>query len=250
MNTIKTIIIDDEPLGRRIIREYLEDHTDVEIITECRDAHEALEAIEKYNPDLIFLDINMPEIDGFELLRMLNKMPFVIFSTAYDQYAINAFEVNAVDYLLKPYDHDRFDTALNRVRQQIIHKERGEKDNIEKLLQTISQKKEYLNRLMVKDSGKIIIVKTSEIIRAEAVEDYVNLFTPSGEYLIHQSLSYMEKRLDPEYFIRVHRSHIINLRFLTELQPWSNGRFKCLMKDNSTIIVSRSGAKKLRMLME
>ena len=248
MNKIKTIIIDDEPLGREIIREYLQDHNDVEIMAECKDAHEALEAIESHNPDLIFLDISMPEIDGFELLRMLDKMPFVIFSTAYNQYAVNAFEVNAVDYLLKPYDHERFDTALNKVRQQIIHRDKTEKDNIEKLLMTIRNK--YLKRIMVKYGGKIVIVNTTEIIRAEAVEDYVNLFTPEARYLISQPLLYLENRLDPEYFVRVHRSHIINLRFLKELQPWSNGRFKCIMKDNSTIIVSRSGIKKLKMIME
>jgi len=250
MDIIKTIIIDDEPLGRQIIREYLENHSDVRIVAECRDAHEALEAIDKNNPDLIFLDINMPEINGFELLKMLDEMPFVIFSTAYDQYAIQAFEVNAVDYLLKPYDQDRFDTALNRVRHYIRQKENTEKDNIKKLLQNINPGKKYLSRMLVKDSGRIIILNTSEIIIAEAIEDYINIYTSTREYLINQSLTALENRLDPEYFIRVHRSYIVNLEHVKELLPWSNGRYKCIMSNDKKIIASRSGAKKLRMLME
>lgn len=248
MDKIRALIIDDEELGRKIIREYLESHPEVEVMAECRDAHEALEAIEKYHPDLLFLDIQMPEINGFELLEMLEKIPHVIFSTAYDQYALQAFEVNAVDYLLKPYVQDRFDLALERVKTNIQH-EQFDRDKIRNLLRHLQPEKKYPERMLVKQSGKIIILNTDEINWIEAVEDYVNLHTSKDSYLVLQSLSRMESKLNPDRFVRVHRSYIVNLEAVTELQPWSNGRLKCHMKDGRELILSRSGAKRLKKLM-
>ena len=248
MERIKALIVDDEELGRKIIREYLESHPEVEVKAECQDAYQALKAIEKYEPDLLFLDIQMPEIDGFEMLDMLEEIPHVIFSTAYDQYALKAFEVNAVDYLLKPYVQERFDVALERAKENLRRNQSGDK-KIENLLQSLRDEKKLPQRILVKQSGKIFILNTDEIQWIEAVEDYVNLHTSKESYLVLQSMSKLETRLDPARFIRVHRSYIVNLESVEELQPWSSGRLKCRMKDGHEIILSRSGAKRLRALM-
>ncbi len=249
MKEIKALIIDDEALGRQIIREFLEPHPEIRVMAECRDAHEALEAINKYKPDLLFLDIQMPEINGFELLEMLDEIPYVIFSTAYDKYALKAFEVNAVDYLLKPYVQERFDKAVERAKWSINQSLKDSKENIEKLLDSIQSERKFLKRILVKDSGKIIILNTEEILWIEAIEDYVNIHTKNDSYLINNSLQSMEKRLDPELFIRIHRSYIINLNGVEELLVWSGGRLKCRLKDGKEIILSRSGTKKLKKLM-
>ncbi|RKY92586.1 DNA-binding response regulator [candidate division KSB1 bacterium] len=248
MNKIKALIIDDEELGRKIIREYLESHPEVEVMAECRDAHHALEAIEKYHPDLLFLDVQMPEINGFELLEMLEEIPYVIFSTAYDQYALKAFEVNAVDYLLKPFDQERFDIALERVKKSIQHLQ-YEKEKIENLLKNLHPEKKYLDRMLVKQLGKIIILNTEEINWIEAMEDYVNLHTARGDYLVLQSLSNLETKLDPNRFIRVHRSYIVNIDAIREIEQWPNSRYKLHLQDGHQITLSRSGAKRLKKLM-
>jgi len=248
MNKIKALIIDDEELGRKIIREYLESHPEVEVMAECGDAHQALEAIEKYHPDLLFLDVQMPEINGFELLEMLEEIPYVIFSTAYDQYALKAFEVNAVDYLLKPFDQERFDIALERVKKSIQHLQ-YEKEKIENLLKNLHPEKKYLDRMLVKQLGKIIILNTEEINWIEAMEDYVNLHTARGDYLVLQSLSNLETKLDPNRFIRVHRSYIVNIDAIREIEQWPNSRYKLHLQDGHQITLSRSGAKRLKKLM-
>ncbi len=249
MKKIKSIIIDDEQLGRDLIKEYLQNHPEVIIQAECKDAHEAISAIEKFDPDLLFLDIQMPEINGFELLQMLDKIPHIIFSTAYNQYAIKAFEVNAVDYLLKPYTQERFDKALRRVESQIKNDSKTDQ-NIENLIKDIVSTKKYLKRILVKESDKVIMINTGDIYWIEAMEDYVNLHTKSKEYLFNQSLSTLETKLEPDLFIRVHRSYIINLEAVKELQTWSNNRLKCILVDGNEIILSRSGTKRLKRMMK
>lgn len=249
MNKIKAIIVDDEELGRDLIREYLQEHPEVIVKAECKDAHEAISAIDKFDPDLLFLDIQMPEINGFELLQMLDKIPHIIFSTAYNQYAIKAFEVNAIDYLLKPYTQERFDKALKRVEQQIVNDSRVDK-NIVKLIEHITPAKKFLKRLLINEGEKIIIVNMENICWIEAQEDYVNIHTQKEEHLFNQSLSTLETKLDPELFLRVHRSYIINLEAVKELQPWSNNRLKCLLRDGNEIILSRSGTRRLKKLMK
>ena len=245
MEKIKTIIIDDEQLGRDLIKEYLADHPEIEVVAECRDAHEAYEKITKYDPDLLFLDIQMPEIDGFELLEMLDKIPQVIFSTAYDHYAIKAFEVNAVDYLLKPYDKDRFNIALERA----LKTQKNEKRTtvvMEKLLQTIHQPQQYIERLLIKQSGKIVIIACREIEWIEAMDDYVEIHTSRESYLIQQSMNSLESRLNPDQFIRAHRSFIVNIDAIKEITAYSQGRYKLLLKNRKEISLSRSGAKNLK----
>ena len=248
MKRIKALIIDDEELGRQIIRELLAFHPEVEIAAECQDAYEALEAIEQHHPDLLFLDIQMPEIDGFELLEMLEEIPHVIFSTAYDQYALKAFEVNAVDYLLKPIVPDRFDMALERVKRN-AQQETAERENIQNLLRNLQSQKTYMDRILVKQSGKIVMLQTEEIFWIEAMEDYANLHTDKGSYLVLQSLSALERKLDPARFIRVHRSYIVNMEAVKEIVRWTNARLKLRTKDGHEIILSRSGAKRLKKFM-
>ncbi len=249
MNVIKAVIIDDEPLGRALIREYLQGHPDIVVSAECCDAHEALEAIDQHNPHLLFLDVNMPEMNGFELLEMLDARPHIIFSTAYDQYAIKAFDVNAVDYLLKPYDQERFNTALDRARHSLAQNAAERDKTIERLLSTINPERKFLTRMLVKESGRIIILNTAEILWAEAVEDYINIHTDVNAYLINQSMTSFITKLDPEKFIRIHRSHVINLEAVKELRPWTNGRLKCILAHGKEIVSSRTGAKKLRELL-
>ena len=244
MQTIKAIIVDDEKLGRDIIKEYLDDHPQVEIVAECRDAHEALDAIDRYHPNLIFLDIQMPEINGFELLEMLEDPPKVIFSTAYDQYAIKAFEVNAVDYLLKPYDTERFNLALERAIHS-INSDEGQDDTIKKLLKSNQPSAQYLERLLIKQAGRIVIISCKEISSIKALDDYAEIRTPKESYLIQQSLHHLEERLNPDQFVRVHRSFIVNIDAIRDIVALSSSRYKLFLKDGKEIFVSRSGYKKL-----
>ena len=245
MNTIKTIIIDDEELACGIIQEYLLDFPEITVVAECQDAHEAIAAINKYHPDLLFLDIQMPEINGFELLEMLEKLPKIIFSTAYDQYAIKAFEVNAVDYLLKPYDAKRFELAVKRAKQNILS-ESNSNETINKLLDSIKKPLDYLDRLLIKQSGRIVIISTSEIYLIKAMDDYAEIHTKKESYLIQQSLNHLESRLDPDKFLRVHRSYITNINAIKDIVSWSSGRYKLFLKNGNEISVSRSGYQKLK----
>jgi two-component system LytT family response regulator len=244
MKVVKAIIVDDEQLGRDIIKEFLGDHPQVEVVAECRDAHEAFEAIAKHHPDLLFLDIQMPEINGFELLEMLDEHPKIIFSTAYDQYAIKAFEVNAVDYLLKPYDEDRFNLALERAIHS-LQSDQKQDDTIQKLLQTIQASTRYLERILIKQAGRIVIISCREINLIKALDDYAEISSSKESYLIQQSLNHLEKRLNPDQFVRVHRSYIVNIDAIRDIVALSSGRYKLYLKDGKEIFVSRSGYKKL-----
>lgn len=248
MEKIKALIIDDEELGRKIIREYLESHPEVEVLAECQDAFEALKAMEKSYPDLLFLDIQMPEVNGFELLEMLEQRPYIIFSTAYDQYAVKAFEINAVDYLLKPFDQQRFDSALERVKD-LVRLQQDESEKIRNLLRHIQSDKQYLKNILIKKAGKIIILNINEVQWMEALGDYVNLHTAEDSYLVLQSLKQLETRLEPDKFVRVHRSSIVNLEAIKEIAPWSKGKWKIILADGHEIIISRSGAQRLKKFM-
>jgi len=245
MDTIKALIIDDEELAREIIKEYLTDFPKIKVVAECRDAREAIAAITKYKPNLLFLDIQMPEINGFELLEMLDELPKIIFSTAYDQYAIKAFEVNAVDYLLKPYDAERFELAVKRAKND-IESETKTNETITKLLESINKPKDYLDRLLIKQSGRIIIISTEEIYFIKAMDDYAEINTKKESYLIQQSLNHLESRLNPDKFLRVHRSFITNINAIKDIVAWSNGRYKIFLKNGREISVSRSGYQKLK----
>ncbi|MCI0515340.1 LytTR family DNA-binding domain-containing protein [candidate division KSB1 bacterium] len=248
MPKIKVIIIDDEPLGRQLIREYLANPAfpQIEIKAECADAHAALDAIEQYTPDLIFLDIQMPEINGFELLAMLETPPKVIFSTAYDQYALQAFEVNAVDYLLKPYDFERFQRALERALQTLPTDSQNTA-SLQRLLKTIeSSPPAWLERFLIKQAGRIVIISCREIQYIQALDDYVEIFVQKDSYLIQHPMNQLELRLNPNQFVRIHRSYIVNLDAIRDIVSWNPNRYQVILKNGKELFISRSGIQKLK----
>lgn len=240
----KVVIIDDEPLARSLVVEYLQKHTEFTIVAECNDGFEGVKAIALHQPDLIFLDIQMPKINGFEMLELVEKTPSVIFTTAFDEYAIKAFEANAVDYLLKPFSSERFDTAL----QKWTSKTKNDQDieNVSQLIASAEKQPDEKNRIVVKNNHEIRIVPTSEIYYIEAYDDYVKLFTKDSYYLKKKTMNYYEQILDPALFFRTHRSYIINLQQLTKIEPLEKNSYVTLLKNGKKIPLSRTGYAKLK----
>lgn len=245
---IKTLIVDDEPLARRNLRVLLEQDGQIEIVDECRNGHEAVKAINTHSPDLIFLDIQMPEMDGFDVLARVGpeQIQAIIFVTAFDQYALKAFEVHALDYLLKPFDDERFARALERAKSQISASE------IDKLSQRLlalledrkSERKgtdeSYLTRLMIKTSTRMMLLKVDEIDFIEADGNYAKLHAGRKTHLLREKMNDLEGRLDPARFVRIHRSIIVNLDRIKEMQPHFNGDYIVVLDDGRQLRLSRS----------
>ncbi len=245
---MRTIIVDDEPLARQMIREYLGDFPDIKIVAECRNGRQAVRMINEENPDLVFLDIRMPGMDGFEVLEHLRSIPRVIFSTAYNDFALRAFEVNAVDYLLKPYDRNRFGKAVRRVLQD-RRIPPGEFERIVRLLQEARQTSKFPTRFFVRVGRKIVAVETGQIVWIEAEGDYTKLHTRGQEYLCNLCLSDLERRLDPSDFVRVHRSSIIARRSVKQLESDGEGGLIATLNDSTNVRVSRAHAAKIKELI-
>ncbi len=241
---IKVILIDDEPLARQIVKEYLSVFKQVEIVAECGDGFEAVKAIQQHDPALIFLDIQMPKINGFETLELLEKKPAVIFTTAFDEYALKAFEQNAVDYLLKPFNQERFEKAVKKFIENVPEKETDKK--MEQLESVSKKHTEEAHRVVVKNGTSILILPTSQIIYIEAYDDYVKIFNNETFYLKKKTMSYYEEVLDPDQFVRVHRSFILNLNYLTKIEALDKNNNLALLKNGAKIPLSRSGYSKLR----
>jgi two-component system, LytTR family, response regulator len=224
---------------------FLKNTPNVEVIAEAGDGLEAVEAIQNLKPDLIFLDIQMPHLTGFEVLEEIDPaiMPKVIFTTAYDQYAIKAFEVQALDYLLKPFDEERFQDALKRAFDKTSNHQ--QLTQINDLLLAIKGKQKYLQRILLKTNNKMIVIKINDVNWIEAEEKYVNLHAGKQTYLYRETISSLEQQLDPEMFIRVHRSYIINIDFLKEITPWSHGDYIIILKDNTELNLGRNYKDKL-----
>jgi len=239
---IKSVIIDDEPLARCIIIEYLRDFPDIEVVQECNDGFEGVKAIGLHKPDLVFLDIQMPKINGFEMLELIDSPPAVIFTTAFDEYAIKAFEAHAIDYLLKPFSKDRFSKALQKWLKQ--HKQEHERSTL-KLPEDIRQPEEK-NRIVVREAGNIRIIPVEEIAYFEAFDDYVKIHTAKEMFLKKKTMSFYENTLDPRSFTRVHRSYIINLAMLTRIEPLEKDTHLALLKTGSKIPLSKTGYTKLK----
>jgi two-component system, LytTR family, response regulator len=238
MEKIRTMIVDDEPLARRGIRAQLKDEKDIEIISECRNGSEAVEAIEKQSPDLVFLDVQMPELDGFDVLDAVGveRMPAVIFVTAYDRYAVRAFEVHALDYLLKPFDDERFGKAVQRARRQIERKSIDDvSSRLRGLLDDLQAARKYVERLVVKSAGRIFFLSVSEIDWIEAADNYVRLHAGRESHLVRETMSSLEKKLDPTQFLRVHRSRIVNIRKIKELRPLFRGEYDIMLQDGKRL---------------
>lgn len=238
------IVIDDEPLARSIVLEYLQDYQDINVVAECGDGFQGVKAIMQNKPDLIFLDIQMPKINGFETLELLEYMPSVIFTTAYDEYAIKAFERNAVDYLLKPYSKERFDVAIEKWKNS--RKTMSFDKDIHQLLGNPSKQPDEQNRIVVKNGSDIRIVPTQDVQYIEAYDDYVKIFTKETYFLKKKTMNYYEEVLDKTKFFRTHRSYIINLQELTRVEPLEKNTYVALLKSGKRIPLSRTGYAKLK----
>lgn len=240
---IKVILIDDEPLARSMVREYLQTWTDISIVQECNDGFEGVKAIAQHKPDLIFLDIQMPKINGFEMLELLDAPPSVIFTTAFDEYAIKAFEAHAIDYLLKPFAKERFDKALQK--WMAARQTSAPAPPPSGLLETVSQPEEK-NRIVVKKGSNIVIVPVHTIHYLEAFDDYVKIHTKEGFFLKKKTMSYFEQTLDAKEFVRVHRSYLLNLQELTRIEPMEKDNHVALLKSGVRIPLSQTGYTKLK----
>jgi len=241
----KIIIIDDEPLARSIVKEYLQKHPELEIVQECDDGFEGVKAIQQYEPDLIFLDIQMPKINGFEMLELLDQPPAVIFTTAFDEYAIKAFEAHAVDYLLKPFNQERFDKAIQKWKEQATSSQK----NTNELLETASQSPVQSQRIVVKTGSKIKIIPVHDVYFLEAADDYVKVHTQEGRFLKNKTMSHFEKTLDGQQFVRSHRSYIVNVQQITRIDPYEKDNHIAILKSGAKVPVSRNGYAKLRTVL-
>ena len=251
-NKIRVVIVDDEPLGRTVIREMLRGDAEIEITGECSNGNEAIKSIGEDQPDLLFLDVQMPEMDGFEVLTAVDasRIPMVVFVTAYDQYAVRAFEVHAVDYLLKPFDRERFDRTLQHAKAQLRLERRGDvSDRILALLEEQKAKTKYLERVVIKANGRVFFLKTSEIDWIAAAGNYVSLHVKKESYLLRETIGGMEAQLDPATFPRIHRSQIVNLNRIRELHPWSHGEYHVILHDGSQLTLSRTYRDRLQELL-
>ncbi len=243
MTTITTLIVDDEPLARKGIKRLLDLDPDIQVVGECGDGMDAIEGIRTKKPDLMFLDIQMPEKNGFEVLESLDapEIPIVIFVTAYDQHALKAFEVHALDYLLKPFDDERFNEALVRAKKELAKREEiGINDRLIDLLNERMLSHPRLDRVMIKAGGRISFLRAEEIDWIEAEGDYVCLHTQGKKHLLRERISELEQRLEPEKFVRIHRSTIVNIDRIKEMQPLFYGEYAVILHDGTRLTLSRS----------
>jgi two-component system LytT family response regulator len=256
---IKAIIIDDEPLGRMIVQEYLATYPEIKVLQECSDGFEGIKAIQQHRPDLIFLDIQMPKINGFEMLELVEEPPAVIFTTAFDEYAIKAFESHAVDYLLKPFNKERFDKAVRKwidqragIATNAAAKAPAtdtDSDPTGALLETAAQSPAQQQRIVVKTGGKIKIIPLEDIHYLEAADDYVKIHTHNGAFLKNRTMSYFEKALDGAQFVRTHRSYILNVQQVTRIDPYEKDSHLCILQSGAQVPVSKAGYVKLKTVL-
>ncbi|MCL1821483.1 MAG: LytTR family transcriptional regulator DNA-binding domain-containing protein [Prolixibacteraceae bacterium] len=240
---IKTVIVEDEELARNLLRSYLKQRDDVEILAECENGFEGVKAINEQKPDLIFLDIQMPKITGFEMLELLEHRPEIIFCTAYDQYALKAFDYNAADYLLKPFSKDRLFGAIDKVKEK-IEKQPETENIIDKITNYL--KDEYLDRVVVKDRHKIHIIPVDQIRYIESMDDYVMIYTRDGRYMKQKTMQFFEKSLDPHNFVRIHRSFIVRVDQISQLQQYEKESYIAILHDKTKLKVSKTGYKNLK----
>jgi two-component system, LytTR family, response regulator len=244
---IRVLIVDDEPLARKFIRRMLKDERDVDVLGEASNGKEAVAMIDKHDLDVVFLDVQMPEMDGFAVLESIpaNKMPEIIFTTAYEQYAIRAFELHALDYLLKPFDQARFKDAIKHAKERLRSKQSAGRLQIGALLESIRNKPEFLERVVIKAGGRITFLNTREINWIEADDKYVHLHTDKSNSMVRQTLSAMETQLDPKKFRRIHRSAIVNVERIKEMQPLFNGEHSIVLENGTKLTLSRNYKDKL-----
>ncbi|MCF8381617.1 MAG: LytTR family transcriptional regulator DNA-binding domain-containing protein [Bacteroidales bacterium] len=245
---IKVLIIDDEENAREIILEYLENYHDVEVAGEFADGFTALKAINELKPDLIFLDIQMPKLTGFEMLELMEDPPLVVFATAYDDFAIKAFELNAIDYLLKPFSLERFQETMSKAKARL--NEKGSKSGIDDLMVHLDNKSETLNRIVVKTRSDIKIIAVEKIIYFEAQDDYVMIHLADAKFLKKKTMSFYEKNLPANTFVRVHRSYIVKIDQIKRIEPYEKSSQVLILNDDRKIPLSRQGLSNLKKIMD
>ena len=264
-NKIRVAIVDDEELARERMRNLLSEHNDIEVVAECADGAEALRAIDDKNPDLVFLDVQMPDVDGFEVVEALErgdaaapegtpvKAPAIVFVTAHDDHALKAFEIHALDFLLKPFDAARFEKPLSRARRHVKQSRDTVDARLLALLEDLRTERRgqrHSDRLIVKSGGRVFFLRTEEIDWVEAAGNYVRLHARSESHLLRESMKNMESRLDPNTFVRIHRSAIVNIDRVKELEPWFHGEYIVIMRDGTRLTASRVYSDRLSALIE
>jgi two-component system LytT family response regulator len=242
---IKAILIDDEPLSREILKSYLNRFPQIQIADECNDGFEGVKAIQQHQPELIFLDIQMPKINGFEMLELVSPMPAVIFITAFDEFALKAFEANAIDYLLKPVSEDRFAKAVQKFLDKITQAPSATAG----LLDTMAQSTAQNNRIVVKTGSKVKIIPVHEIQYLEADDDFVKIVTAEGSFLKNKTMSFYEQTLDAQQFVRVHRSYILHISQITKIEPYQKETHLAILRNGQQIPVSKTGYSKLKSIL-
>lgn len=241
---IKAIVIDDEPLSREILKSYLIRFPQIGIVEECNDGFEGVKAIQQHQPDLIFLDIQMPKINGFEMLELVSPMPAVIFITAFDEFALKAFEANAIDYLLKPVSEDRFAKAV----QKFLDKT-NQPAATTGLLDAMAQSTAQNNRIVVKTGNKVKIIPVHDVHYLEADDDFVKIVTAEGAFLKNKTMSFYEQTLDPQQFVRVHRSYILHISQITKIEPYQKETHLAVLRNGQQIPISKTGYIKLKAIL-
>lgn len=239
----KVIIIDDEPLARSIVVEYLQQHPEMEVVQQCGDGFEGLKAIQQHQPDLIFLDIQMPKITGFEMLELIEQPPGVIFTTAFDEYAIKAFESHAVDYLLKPFNQERFDKAIAKWSEQ---KASAAEKSTQSVVESAAASPSQRHRIVVRNGSKIKIISVADVFYLEAADDYVKIHTQEGYFLKNKTMTHFEQSLDEHLFVRSHRSYIINVQQITRIDQYEKDSHVAVLRSGAKVPVSRSGYGRLK----
>ena len=242
----KVIIIDDEPLARSIVVEYLQNFPELTVAQVCSNGFEGVKAIQQYKPDLIILDIQMPKINGFEMLELIENPPAVIFATAFDEYAIKAFEAHAVDYLLKPFTQERFEKAIRKWSEQ---NNASSEKNTKELLDEVSLTAPQSQRIVIKDGSKIKIIPIQDVHYLEAADDFVKVFTKEGYFLKNKTMNHFETVLDPSQFVRSHRSYIVNIQQITRIDPYEKDGHVAVLRSGAKVPVSRNGYPKLRSIL-
>lgn len=245
----KVVVIDDEPLARSIVVEYLQQYPQLQLVQECGDGFEGMKAILQHQPDLIFLDIQMPKITGFEMLELIPNPPAVIFTTAFDEYAIKAFETHAIDYLLKPFSKERFDKAVQKWMEQSVAQPSAAATATENLLDATVLAPGQNQRIVVKNGAKIKIIPVHEVLFLEAADDYVKIHSTDGAYLKNKTMSHFEKALDGQQFARCHRSYMVNMQQIARIDPWEKDGHIAILKNGAKVPVSKTGYIRLRQVL-
>ena len=249
MERISALIVDDERLSRKRIRRLLTAEADIDVLGECASGQEAIEFIAQRAPDVLFLDVQMPGMDGFAMLDSLDpgRVPIIVFVTAYDEYAVRAFEVHAFDYLLKPFDRKRFKECLQRVCSQVGRLRGGEaNERLYALVETLSARRRDLDRIAIRTAGHVVFAKTQDIDWIEAADNYVCLHCGADTHILRETMNTLETRLDKDRFLRIHRSTIVNVDRIKELQPWFRGDYLVLLQDGTQLTLSRNYREKLQ----